>query len=144
MMTKLAELVEGESLVAWLLIAILVVYFVYKEWPEFRNRVSHGAVKAKVEEQSEKTLEKRLGGIENDVKEIKEKLDRDYKRINLLEAKIEKTKTAQANTSEELEIIMRALLGVLRGLQEKGTNGPTKDAEAEIQEYLNKKAHKGE
>ena len=35
MMTKLAELVEGESLVAWLLIAILVVYFVYKEWPEF-------------------------------------------------------------------------------------------------------------
>lgn len=144
MMTKLAELVEGESLVAWLLIAILVVYFVYKEWPEFRNRVSNGAVKAKVEEQSEKTLEKRLGGIENDVKEIKEKLDRDYKRINLLEAKIEKTKTAQANTSEELEIIMRALLGVLRGLQEQGTNGPTKDAEAEIQAYLNKKAHKGE
>ena len=101
-------------------------------------------MKAKVEEQSEKTLEKRLGGIENDVKEIKEKLDRDYKRINLLEAKIEKTKTAQANTSEELEIIMRALLGVLRGLQEQGTNGPTKDAEAEIQAYLNKKAHKGE
>ena len=144
MMSKIAELVKGESLVAWLLIAILVVYFVYKEWPEFRNRVSHGAVKEKIDEQSEKTLEKRLGGIEKEVKEINEKLDRDYKRINLMEAQIEKTKTAQANTSEELEIIMRALLGVLRGLQEQGTNGPTKDAEAEIQEYLNKKAHKGE
>ena len=45
---------------------------------------------------------------------------------------------------EELGIIMRALLGVLKGLQEQGSNGPTVEAEKEINDYLNKKAHRKE
>jgi len=144
MMSKLSDLVTAQSLANWLVLAIIVAYFVYKEWPEFRRRVSHGAVKEKLDEQTDKTLEQRLSSIEKEVKEVNEKLDRDYKRINLMESQIEKTKTVQANTSEELEIIMRALLGVLKGMQERGANGPTKEAEAEIQEYLNKKAHRGD
>ncbi len=43
-------------------------------------------------------------------------------------------------TVEEREITLRSLLGVVKGLQEIGANGPTKVAEAEIQEYLLKKA----
>ena len=142
MMNKLAELVKGESVAAWLLIAALVAYFIYKEWPEFQRRITQGPLKDQMEETETRTVEKRLEEIEKDTKEIKEKLDRDYHRINSLEAQMDRTKNTQADLMEELEIIMRALLGVLRGLQEKGSNGPTKEAEAEIQDYLTKKAHK--
>ena len=142
MINKLADLVTGESVAAWLLIAFLVIYFLYKEWPEFRKRVSNRDVKDLKDETKDRTVEQRLDGIEKDVKEIKEKLDRDYHRINRMEADIERTKTAQANTSEELEIIMEALMGALGGLQELGANGPTREAKTKIQDYLNAKAHK--
>lgn len=141
-MSKLGELITGESVAAWLLIAVLVAYFIYKEWPDFRKRVSSGAVKEQKEEDTERTVGLRLETIETDVKEIKEKLGRDYLRINKIEMQLDKTKNVQSSLMEELEIIMRALLGVLRGLQEQGANGPTKEAEAEIQDYLTKKAHK--
>ena len=75
------------------------------------------------------------------VKEIKGKLQTDYLRLNQIESRLDKTKETQGGLVEELEIIMRALLGVLRGLQEQGANGPTKEAEQEIQEYLTRKAH---
>ena len=144
MVNKLADFVTANQIGVWLLIAFLVCYFVYNEWPEFKKRVSHGAVKEQRDEQTDRTVDQRLDAIETDVKEIKDKLNRDYYRINRVEQQIDKTKSTQADEMEELEIIMRALLGVLRGLQEQGTNGPTKEAEAEIQAYLNKKAHSPE
>ena len=58
-----------------------------------------------------------------------------------MEVQIEKTRTVQISMSEELKIIMEALLGALGGLQELGANGPTKEAKAKIQNYLNSKAH---
>ena len=142
MLGKLGDLVTGESVASWLIIAVLVVYFVYKEWPEFMKRI-RGTVEKDIEaEQTDKTLEQRLDSIEAHVQAIDEKLGRDYERINKVEYEMKRYKEAQVNTSEELEIIMRALVGVLKGLQEQGANGPTKTAEAEIQDYLNKKAHK--
>ena len=142
MVGKLSDLVTGESVAVWLLIAFLVGYFIYKEWPEFKKRVSKGAVREQHEEETDRTVADRLDVIEKDVKEINGKLDRDYQRINRLEVQIEKTKNVQANTSEELVIIMEALLGALGGLQELGANGPTKEAKDKIHAYLNKKAHK--
>lgn len=144
MMSKLAEMVSPQALVSWIVLAVLVAYFLYKEWPEFRKRVSHGAVKEQRDELNDKTVEQRLGNIENEIRQVNEKLERDYKRLNRMETQFDKYKAAQTSTSEELEIIMRALLGVLKGMQEKGYNGPTQDAEKEIQEYLNKKAHHNE
>ena len=38
------ELVTGDQVAAWILIAFLVGYFIYKEWPEFSRRVSGEAV----------------------------------------------------------------------------------------------------
>lgn len=141
MPNKLAELVTGQSVATWLLIAFLVFYFIYKEWPDFRKRVSSGAVKETKEEANDRSVGERLDSIEADVKEIKGKLQTDYLRLNQIESRLDKTKETQGGLVEELEIIMRALLGVLRGLQEQGANGPTKEAETEIQEYLTRKAH---
>lgn len=38
MQNKIMELVTGDQVAAWLLIAFLVGYFIYKEWPEFKRR----------------------------------------------------------------------------------------------------------
>lgn len=141
MPNKLAELVTGQSVATWILIAFFVFYFIYKEWPDFRKRVSAESVKETKEAENDRSVGERLDSIEADVKEIKGKLQTDYLRLNQIEGRLDKTKETQGGLVEELEIIMRALLGVLRGLQEQGANGPTKEAEIEIQEYLTRKAH---
>ena len=141
-MGKLADLVSGESVAQWILIAALVIYFIYKEWPEFMNRIRGKVSKDIRMEETDRTLEQRLDSIEGDVKAINQKLDRDYQRINVLESEMRRAKESQANTSEELEIIMEALMGALGGLQELGANGPTKEAKTKIQDYLNRKAHR--
>lgn len=43
----------------------------------------------------------------------------------------------------ELHVLTRGILACLKGLQEKGCNGPVTDAAREIEEYLNTKAHEG-
>ena len=141
MLGKLSELVSGESLGAWLLIALLVGYFIYKEWPDFKRRVTSGALKDQKDELTDQTISDRLSSIEDELKKVNEKLERDYKRINKVETELESYGLQQSSTAEELGIIMEALMGALGGLQELGANGPTKEAKTKIQDYLNKKAH---
>lgn len=147
----LRGLVSGEALASWLVLAFFVGYFAYKEWPDFRRRISSDAVKDEKEKSAESALETRLAGIEThltgidaSIAEVSDKLARDYQRINEIERMQKKHERIQDNSQEELEIIMRALLGVLRGLQEQGADGPTRAAEAELQDYLNRKAHKSD
>ncbi len=42
---------------------------------------------------------------------------------------------------EEQAVIVHGVLACLKGLREQGCNGPVKEGIAEIEEYLNKKAH---
>ena len=144
MLDKLAEAVTGEQIAIWLVIAFLVGFFIYKEFPEFRKRISSKALKEQKDEQTDRTVEQRLDNMESELQQINDKLSRDYGRLNAIEKQIDRTKNAQSDIMEELGIIMNALLGVLKGLQEKGVNGPARNAEEEIQKYLNSKAHKKE
>ena len=143
MVGGLQELVTGQQIASWLIIAFLVVYFVYKEFPDFRKRLSKSAVKEKEEEISDKSIAERLDNIEKAMKEMNEKLSRDYDRINVLERDYKKTENILKNSLEESGIIMRALLGIIEGLQELGANGKTKESEDEIQKYLIRQAHDG-
>ena len=43
--------------------------------------------------------------------------------------------------SEELQLLTFGVLACLKGLQEKGCNGPVTDAVNKIERYLNQKAH---
>lgn len=138
---KLIELVTADQVLTWILIAALVGYFIYKEWPELKRRISGGAIAAEKEAAEDKSVCERLTAIESDVRQIKEKLDRDYNRLNDMERWKLSVQRLAADSLEEREILMQALLGVLGGLQEIGANGPTKAAEAKIRDYLNKKAH---
>lgn len=47
-----------------------------------------------------------------------------------------------AEIKEEQAIITRGMLACLKGLHEQGANGPVTAGISEIEEYLNRKAHK--
>ena len=141
MVSGLQELVSGQQIASWLIIAFLVIYFIYKEFPDFKKRISKNAVKEIEEELSDKSVAERLENIERSVKEMNEKLGRDYERLNALEQEHRKTQKIINNSIEESGIIMRALLGIIEGLQELGADGKTKTSEQEIHDYLIKQAH---
>lgn len=143
-MDILKKLVSTDQVITWLVIAALFFYFVYKEWPEFTRRISGGAVAAEKEAAEDKSILDRLSAIESDIKQIKENLDRDYHRLNEFERWRSGVQKMSAESLEEREILMQAMIGVLGGLQELGANGPTKSAKATIQDYINKQAHKRE
>ena len=121
-----------------MVIAALFIYFIYKEWPEFRRRVSGSAVK----EVNDKTVSERLTAIEKDISEIKTKLDIDYTRLNDMDRWKKSMQQIVTESLEEREILMQAMLGVLGGLQELGANGQTEEAKDTIQTYINKQAHR--
>ena len=141
MISTLSELITAGQLGSWLVIAILVAYFIYKEWPDFKQRITSGALKEQKEEQEDRTVSQRLDSIEENLKEINEKLDSDYERINAIEQTQKKHKKILDESLEEREIIMEGLLGALGGLQQLGANGKTTEAASRIKDYLNKKAH---
>lgn len=136
----LQQAVGSDQMILWLVMAFLFGYFIYKEWPEFKRRVSGSAVK----EVENKSVTDRLSAIEADISQIKKKLDLDYDRLNDMERWKKGMEQIVTESLEEREILMQAMLGVLGGLQELGANGPTKEAKATIQEYINKQAHKRE
>lgn len=141
MVNKLADLVTGEQVAVWLIIAFLVVYFIYKEWPEFHKRITKSAIKEKEEEYSEKTVSERLDAIERKLEEMNDKLTRDYDRINVMEKQQKKIDKMQKNSLEERGIIMRALLALMEGSTE---NEKIRESENEIQNYLVRQSHQEE
>ena len=134
----LQQAITPEQMILWLIMAFLVGYFIYKEWPEFQRRVSGSAVKA----EKDKSVTDRLTAIEADIREIKGKLEHDYIRLNDIDLWKKSVDRVVAESLEEREIIMHAMLGILGGLQELGANGQTEEAIDAIHTYINKQAHK--
>ncbi len=137
MVKALENMVTGEQVVAWLIICFLVAYFVYKEWPEFKKRVM-GIGKT---EEKQEDIESRVTALEEGFKDLHKKLDNDYQEIREIKEEIRDQRRISEESLEEREIIMKALLSCLEGLQEIGANGSTKQAQKDIHDYLNKVAH---
>lgn len=144
MMNALGDAIPTDQFALVFICVLLIAYFCYKEWPEFKKRMSKSSVDEQKNESDEKKILTRLSAIEDDVKDIKERLSRDYKRLNDVEAETKRQQQRIEESLEERRILMQGLLGALGGLQELGANGPTKQAEKEIRDYLNKQAHKSE
>lgn len=66
----LQQAIESDQMILWLVMAFLFGYFIYKEWPEFKRRVSGLAVK----EVESKSVTDRLSAIEADINQIKKNL----------------------------------------------------------------------
>lgn len=60
------------------------------------------------------------------------------KKIDSLQKKHEEDLT---KTNEELALLVHGVLACLKGLKEKGCNGPVTEAINQFEDYLNKKAH---
>ncbi|MCC8164237.1 MAG: hypothetical protein LIO86_14005 [Lachnospiraceae bacterium] len=143
-MDKIADLITVESILQWILILLIVGYFVYKEWPDLKQRITSGVKKEQAEESQAASVNERLTKIEERLDAIDGKLNSDYTSLRNLENEEARDRKMFKDSLEEREIIMRALLGVIGGLQELGANGPTKEAQSEITMYLAKQAHKAE
>ena len=137
----LGETVSGDSLISWLVTAFLVCYFAYKEWPEFKRRITSGSVKDVTEEKDITAVKTRLGVIEGTVTDIKDKLDRDYRRINDIEKELSRNRKDQAEDRKEMMLIMQGLLAALKGLQQLNCNGPVTEEVDKLTQYLTEKAH---
>lgn len=138
-MEKIMELVSGEAIIQWLLIFLLSAYFVYKEYPELKRRITGTTKKALAAEDTAARLTK----AEQRLDAFSKKLDSDFKRLEGLQRSEEEDKRLMGASLEEREIIMRALLAIIDGLHQLGANGPTTAAHGEITAYLSKQAHKG-
>lgn len=149
MVGKLSDLITGEQVAIWLTIAFLVAYFIYKEFPEFKKRISKGAVKEKTDEIADKTVSDRLDSIEQKLADLDEKTDRrfrelndkfarDYDRINVMEKEQKEIKKMNHSSLEERGLIMRALLALMEGAPD---NESIQKSEQEIREYLIQQAH---
>lgn len=119
------------TIIAWALSKIIP-----KAWIAFntaRNKVNYG-----------EDLVNKTNQNKSDIEHIYDILAKDYRSLNEIKSIQEKQNRVERESLEEREIIMRSLLAVLKGLQELGTNGPTKDAQSEIELYINKQAHRYE
>ena len=76
-----------------------------------------------------------------DIKNLKEIIDRESKNIEELETNVMKQKVFINNNLDENRLIIKTLLSILHGLQQIGDNGVTKGAEKEIQEFLINQTH---
>ena len=100
--------------------------------------MTNRAVKDKEDEYSEKTIIERLDSIEKKLKEMDDKLIRDYDRINTMEKEQKEFRKMQKNSLRERELIMKALLAMMKGMPD---NEDVIQSEKEIDAYLLEQSH---
>ncbi len=148
MMNLFQGMVDSKMFIETIAILLLVGYFIYKEWPEFKKRVSKDAV-----EEADHTAEKSeiakdiceikndVAGLKKSVNEIQERQGRDFNRMIRLEKETERQSKAIADSLEERKMLMRGLIASLDGLEQLGCNHTVTDTKREINQYLNDIAH---
>lgn len=138
---QITNLIDGQALLQWIIMAAIVGYFLYKAYPEFKSRFTANTKKEVEEKYKDENLEKRVDMLEKTIKDIDLKLSSDYIRLEAMEEKLERTSAVGRITLEESEVIMRALLACLDGIMQLGADGSTHVASKEITDYLTKRAH---
>ena len=73
-----------------------------------------------------------------EIKRIEQKFDREIASLRNLHVREHK------ETQEEQALVVYGLLACLKGLAEKGCNGPVSEAIVKIEKHINKKAHEQE
>ena len=71
----------------------------------------------------------------SDIEALKKQHDADVENL-----KAELTEEVKKN-NEELQLLTYGVLACLKGLQEKGCNGPVTEAANKIEKYINQRAH---
>lgn len=141
MVNKLADFVTANQIGVWLLIAFLVCYFVYKEWPGFKQRVRDIDSPEEKVDQLEACVEEMRKEFRDYRTLSDQKFQRDFDQIHMLTNEVKRHKEQQFGMRNELRLLVDTQLSVLQALQQLGANGPTKEAAKKIQNYINEQAH---
>lgn len=75
------------------------------------------------------------------IKEINRRLDSDSNSIHEISSALHKYHDYMNDSLDERELIIKSLLGIVKGLQELGADGPTVEVENELNQYLLDKTH---
>lgn len=137
-MEHILETASPGDLLLWLLCAWTVLQAALKYYPSIKRWFK----KDFQAETAAQTVDQRLRALEQDMKEVKAKLTRDFSRMNEMAERLEESAQDIKDSKEERQLMLSGLLAALKGLQELGTNGPTKSAQSDIEQYLNRQAHK--
>lgn len=137
-MDQILDMASPKDLLVWIVCALLILQFILKYYPTVKRWFK----KDIMQEAAVQTADQRLDALEQDVKEIKARQARDYSRMNDMTARLEESAQDIKDSKEERQLMLSGILAALKGLQELGTNGPTKSAQSEIEQYLNRQAHK--
>ena len=121
----------GISHIALVLLLIKLIPKVIQLFEYSRNKVNLA-----------ENIQNQIRDNTNSIKTIQEQTARDYQRINQLEKLIYAQQDIINDSLQESELMLKSLMHISQGLQELGANGPTKESEHDIQEYLIRKSHK--
>lgn len=72
---------------------------------------------------------------DQEIARIEEKFDKEISDVKNMHIK------DQASIQEEQTLVVYGMLACLKGLQEKGCNGPVSEAINKLEKHINKKAH---
>ena len=137
-MDQILDMASPKDLLVWIVCAVLILQFILKYYPYVKGWFK----KDIMQEAAAQTADQRLDALEQDVKEIKARQARDYSRMNDMTERLEESAQDIKDSKEERQLMLSGILAALKGLQELGTNGPTKSAQSDIEQYLNRQAHK--
>lgn len=137
MIEQLKSMADPQFATQWVIMGTLVLLLIWKCWPDAKAALNHWRNRENQKESLEATVKRH----DKEITEINDKLGRDYEALNRIEKTMRAQKKSMEESLEEREILMKGLLACLKGLQELGTNGVTKEAQGEIEAYINKQAH---
>jgi predicted nucleic acid-binding Zn-ribbon protein len=125
--------ITPEDVITWLVLMFLFMIAIGKIWPAIRSKVR--------KDETIESVPTQIRKVNARVDKVEEKLDRDYESINEIKKELRRQGKENEDSLEERQLLMSSMLAVLDGLQQLGTNGKTKEAQDELQTYINRKAH---
>ncbi len=129
--------ITDTMIVQWIVIFLLLAYIIYKSFPAIKKMLED----YRSTKNHKDNIINMLDDHEKKIDNIEKLLNRDYVRMNKTDALLDRYLLELNNSKEESNLIMRGVLASLKGLQELGTNGPTKEAQADIERYLMEQVH---
>lgn len=137
-MEEVINQIPSDFAILWIGMLIIFIYVCFK----FIPRIIKTLNKIRKHINDLENLSNAVKKNSEDIELIQCKIGRDFARLNAIEKLTVKQQDYIEESLEERELILKSLLGVVQGLQEIGANGPTKEVEANIQQYLLKQAHR--
>ena len=129
--------ITPEDVITWLVLMFLFMIAIGKIWPAIWP-----AIRSKVrKDETIESVPTQIRKVNARVDKVEEKLDRDYESINEIKRELRRQGKENEDSLEERQLLMSSMLAVLDGLQQLGTNGKTKEAQDDLQDYINRKAH---